>query len=186
MGLVSRSLKLLRPRLLEEPPLSEGPGPSLPGRSVRMRIGPLFNPTLQIQNKTKKLLSIHGENKTKINMQPIMLLIRLHYFIPQVSFVGVYAAIILPSMPSIPGWTVMRHARHCSSGSHRAIMNGHRPPLISVSAVCVTEFGAGRRRWLSSADRFKVLGVTLKARALSVRSRATLLCLWLTIKPVTS
>ena len=184
MGLESRSLKLLRPRLLEEPPLSEGPGPSLPGRSVRMRIGPLFNPALQIQKKTKKKI-FNSWRKTK-HAHAIMLLIRLHYFIPQVSLVGVHAAIVLPSMPSIPGWTVVRHARHCSSGSHGAIMNGHRPPLISVSAVCVAEFGAGRRRWLSSADCFKVLGVTLKARALSVRSRATFLRLWLTIKPVTS
>lgn len=103
MGLVSRSLKLLRPRLLEEPPLSEGPGPSLPGRSVRMRIGPLFNPALQIQNKTKKI-AFNSWRKTKQkHMHPIMLLIRLHHFIPQVSLVGVYAAIILPSMPSIPG-----------------------------------------------------------------------------------
>lgn len=56
MGLPSRSLKLLLPRLLVEPPLSEGPGPSLPDRSARMRIGPLLN---QNWGKKKKKISFH-------------------------------------------------------------------------------------------------------------------------------
>lgn len=43
MARPSRSLKLLLPRLLEEPPLIDGPGPSLAVRSVRMRKGPLLN-----------------------------------------------------------------------------------------------------------------------------------------------
>lgn len=43
MARPSRSLKLLLPRLLEEPPLIDGPGASLPVRSVRMRKGPLLN-----------------------------------------------------------------------------------------------------------------------------------------------
>lgn len=53
MGRPSRSLKLLLPRLLEEPPLMEGPGPSRPVRSVRMRIGPLLNATIGGRHKTK-------------------------------------------------------------------------------------------------------------------------------------
>lgn len=45
MGLPpSRSLKLLLPPLAEDPPLSDGPGPSLPDRSARIRIGPLLHP----------------------------------------------------------------------------------------------------------------------------------------------
>lgn len=47
MGFPSRSLKLLLPRLLEGPPLTEGPGPSLPDRSVRIRIGPLGQPSIK-------------------------------------------------------------------------------------------------------------------------------------------
>lgn len=47
MDFPSRSLKLLLPRLLEGPPLTEGPGPSRPDRSVRMRIGPLLDPALR-------------------------------------------------------------------------------------------------------------------------------------------
>lgn len=117
----------------------------------------------------------------------MMLLVqKMHYFLPYISLVGVYATIILPSMPSVPGRSVVRHARHRSSGSHRTIVHGHRPPLVSVPAVGVPEFGARWRRRLGSADRFKVLGVAVKARALSVRSRAVLLYLWLAFKPVTS
>lgn len=65
-------------------------------------------------------------------------------------------------------------------------MHGHRSPLISVPAVCVTELGAWWRRWLRSADCFKALGVALKARALSVRSGATFLYLWLAVKAIAS
>lgn len=65
-------------------------------------------------------------------------------------------------------------------------MHGHRPSFISVPAVGVPEFSAWRRRRLSSADCFKVLGVAFKARAFSVRSRATLLYVWLAVKTVTS
>lgn len=89
-------------------------------------------------------------------------------------------------MTSIPAWTVVCHARHCGSGSHRTVMQGHRSSLISVPVIGVPEFSAWRRGRLSSADCFKVLRVALKARTFSVRSRSTLLYLWLTIKPVTS
>lgn len=47
IGFPSRSPKLLLPRLLEGPPLTEGPGPSLPERSVRIRMGPLVNAGLR-------------------------------------------------------------------------------------------------------------------------------------------
>ena len=63
MGLPSRSLKLLLPRLLEEPPLSEGPGPSLPDRSARMRIGPLLNPLKQNPNTTEVSFHLLGKEK---------------------------------------------------------------------------------------------------------------------------
>lgn len=43
MSRPSRSLKLLLPRLLEEPPLIDGPGPSLAVRSVRTRKVPLLD-----------------------------------------------------------------------------------------------------------------------------------------------
>lgn len=65
-------------------------------------------------------------------------------------------------------------------------MHGHGPSLVPVPAVCVTEFGTGRMWWLGSADRFKGLGVALKARVVSVRTRASLLYFWLTVEPVTS
>lgn len=106
--------------------------------------------------------------------------------LPYISLVGIHAAIILPAVPSVPGWAVVRHARHCSSGSHRTIMHGYGSSLISFPAVRVSEFSAWGRRRLSSANRFKVLGVAIKARALSVLSRATLLYFWLTVKAASS
>lgn len=65
MGLPSRSLKLLLPRLVEEPPLSAGPGPSLPDRSARIRMGPLLNPALLQERdvKQRNLLPLIGEEK---------------------------------------------------------------------------------------------------------------------------
>lgn len=65
-------------------------------------------------------------------------------------------------------------------------MHGHGPSLIPVPSVRVSEFVARGVRRLSSADRFKVLGVALKAGVLSVRSGATLLHLRLALKPVPS
>lgn len=65
-------------------------------------------------------------------------------------------------------------------------MHWDRSSLISVSAVRVTEFIAWSRNLLISADCFKVLGVTLKARVLSLRTRPSFLCIWFTFKAVTS
>lgn len=55
MGLPpSRSLKLLLPRLAEEPPLRDGL--SLPGRSARIRIGPLLQREQQrVRDSIEKL-----------------------------------------------------------------------------------------------------------------------------------
>lgn len=179
MGLPSRSLKLLLPRLLEEPPLSEGPGPSLPDRSARMRIGPLLNPVTG-GNWNREISSL-----IYMKSQMIWMLVLNDFFLPYISFV-IYTTIVLPSVPSIPGWAVVRHAWYWSSGSHGAVMHGHRSSLIPVPTVGVTQFATRRVRGLGSADRFKVLGEALKARVVSVRSRTTLLYVWLTLKPVTS
>lgn len=89
-------------------------------------------------------------------------------------------------MSSVSGRAVVRHARYCSSGSHGALVHVHGPPLVPVPSVRVSEFVARRMRRLGPADRFKVLGVAIKAGVLSVRSGATLLYLWLTLKPVPS
>lgn len=64
-------------------------------------------------------------------------------------------------------------------------MHWYRPSLISLPAIGVSKFSPWRR-WLSSANCFKVLGIALKARTISMRSGATLLCFWLAIKPITS
>lgn len=47
IGFPSRSPKSLLPRLLEGPPLTEGPGASPPDRSVRIRMGALVNPVFR-------------------------------------------------------------------------------------------------------------------------------------------
>ena len=114
----------------------------------------------------------------------ITMLLLNDFFLPYISFV-INTAIVLPSMPSIPGGAVVRHAWYWSSGSHGPVMHGHRSSLIPVPSVGVTQFATWRVRGLSSADRFKVLGKALKARV-SVRSWTTLLYVWLTLKPVTS
>lgn len=79
MGLVSRSLKLLLPRPLDEPPLSEGPGPSLPDRSARMRIGPLLHPAYTAHERFKRKKESHqllGEGSEL----KILIIWKLHNF----------------------------------------------------------------------------------------------------------
>lgn len=106
--------------------------------------------------------------------------------LPHISLIGVYPAVILPSVPSIPRCAIVRHARHCTSCSHRAIVHGSGASVVSVPAVSVPKFSAWRWWRLSSADRFKVFVVAIKAGAFSVRSRPTLLHLRLAVKPVSS
>lgn len=178
MGLPpSRSLKLLRPRLAEDPPLSAGPGPSLPDRSGRIRIGPL----LITSGERFQLISLHILEKKQSQCFFFQ-----EYFSPHLSLVGVHPSIILPPMASVSGWAVVWHAGHRRSGSHRPIVHGHRSSLVSVPAVGVAEFGSRRRRGFGSAHRLKGLGVALEAGAFSVRSGAGFLHLRLSVKPVPS
>lgn len=185
MARPSRSLKLLLPRLLEEPPLIDGPGPSLAVRSVRMRKGPLLeggrvdSRNMSFLFKGHKVIEANG---LASNM----------HFSPYVSFVArsaTAAAVALPAVAAVPGRAVVRHVWYRGSDANGALVHGHGPALVPVPAVHVAEVAARRvRRWrrLGPADRLEALGVALEGRVVPVRSRPSLLRLWLAIKAVAS